>query len=185
MPRSGRPALCCLAPLLSVLLLVKGRAPTVTGEGAAFFWAPAPGLVTVRLAGDLPRPGLYRFPDGTTAGSAIIMTLPGLRLPPGSEGLAGRRLLSGDLLTLSRRDGQTTVLAMDRMPAKERMLLGIPLDPDLLGPEEWADLPGIGPVLAARIVADRHKNGGFGGLEGVGRVPGLGPGKLAALRRYF
>ncbi|HJV36381.1 ComEA family DNA-binding protein [Geomonas sp.] len=43
----------------------------------------------------------------------------------------------------------------------------------------------MGPVLAARIVADRQKNGAFGSLEGVQRVPGVGPGKLASLRRYF
>jgi len=96
-----------------------------------------------------------------------------------------RSLVSGEVLRVSAADGQHPVLALERMPAKERMLLGIPLDPDRLEAGEWAELPGIGPVLAERIVTDRHKNGAFGSLEALERVPGIGPGKLAALRRYF
>ncbi len=34
-------------------------------------------------------------------------------------------------------------------------------------------LPGIGPKLAGRIVADRATNGAFGGLDGLRTVPGL------------
>ena len=178
-------ALLCLALLLSQVLFVKGRVPTWKGEGAAFFVPARPGSVTVRLAGDFPRPGLYRFPDGTSTRSAIIMTLPGLPLPAADRALLGRTLVSGDIMTLREHGRQPAVLSLDRMAARERMLLGIRLDADLLGPEEWACLPGIGPVLAGRIFADRQKNGVFGSLEGVARVPGIGPGRLEAIRRYF
>jgi len=65
------------------------------------------------------------------------------------------------------------------------MVLGVALDPDRLEAPEWAALPGIGPVLAERIVVDRHNNGAFGSLDGVLRVPGIGQGKLKAIRRYF
>ena len=184
MPPSSRLALLALALLLSVSLLVKGRV-THQGGGAAFFIAPRAGYLTVRLAGDFPSPGLYSLPDGATAESAIKMTLPGTRLSPAAHPVAAGRLASGDIVTLRIRDGQPAVLAMDRMAAKERMLLGIPLDPDLLGPEEWAFLPGIGPVLAARIVADRQENGAFRTLLRVGRVPGIGPGRLEGIRKYF
>jgi competence protein ComEA len=119
------------------------------------------------------------------AGSAIKMTLPGVRLSAGSQGAAGVRLTSGDVLTLSVAERQPAVLAMESMSARERMLLGIPLDPDQLGIEEWALLPGIGPVLAARIVADRQINGAFGSLDALARVPGIADGKLAGVRRYF
>lgn len=40
-------------------------------------------------------------------------------------------------------------------------------------------LPGIGPTLAVRIVADRNAHGAFGSLEALQRVRGIGP-KLAA-----
>ena len=184
MPRSSRWALLCLALLLSITLFVKGRVATEKGGGAAFFVA-VPGFVTVRLAGDLPTPGLYRFPVGTSPRAAIIMTLPGVPLPAADLAAAQGRLVSGDIVTLKLRGRQPAVLSMGSMATRERMLLGIPLDPDLMGPVEWAYLPGIGPVLAGRIAADRQKNGAFGTLEGVLRVPGIGPGKLAAIRRYF
>ena len=37
-------------------------------------------------------------------------------------------------------------------------------------------LPGIGPALAARIVADREANGPFATVGDLARVPGIGPG---------
>ena len=184
MPRGSRLALLCLALLLSLLLLAKGRVPPEKGGDAAFFVA-VPGFVTVRLAGDLPSPGLYRFPVGTSPRGAIIMTLPGTPLTAADRATARERLVSGDIVTLKLKGRQPAVLSMGSMATRERMLLRIPLDPDLLGPVEWDCLPGIGPVLAGRIAADRQKNGAFGTLEGVLRVPGIGPGKLAAIRRYF
>lgn len=184
MPRSSRLALWCLALLLSISLYMKGRVPTGKGEGAALFHA-RPGTVTVRLAGDFPRPGVYLFPDGVSALTAIKMTLPKAPLPALLGAAPAGPIASGDVLTLKLRSGESALYSVGRMGAKERMLLKIPLDPDLLELEEWSCLPGIGPVLSARIAADRHENGAFGSLEGLLRVPGVGPGKLAEIRRYF
>jgi competence protein ComEA len=185
MPRGSRLVLLCLALLLSVSLLVKGRVPARKGGDAAFFVPAAPGKITVRLAGDFPRPGLYLFPDGVSVRSAIKMTLPGVVLPATGDAAAGWRLSSGDIVQLRVRRGQPAVLALGRMAARERMLLGIALDPDLMDAGEWDSLPGIGPALAERIVADRQENGAFGSLEALLRVPGIGPGKLGAIRKYF
>jgi competence protein ComEA len=183
-PRSSRLAIWCIALLLSLSLYLKGRAPTEKGEGAAFFHGGG-GSVTVRLAGDFPHPGLYRFPAGVSAQAAIKMTLPAAPVAEDSALHSGGRLVSGDIVTLRSRDREPPVFSMGRMEAKERMLLKIPLDPDLLDQQEWASIPGIGPVLSARIAADRHINGAFGSLDGLLRVPGIGPGKLSAIRRYF
>lgn len=46
---------------------------------------------------------------------------------------------------------------------------------------EIARLPRIGPRLARTIVADRQERGPFGGLSGLDRVPGVGPGLLKVL----
>lgn len=42
-------------------------------------------------------------------------------------------------------------------------------------------LPGIGPSLARRLVADREANGPFGSFEGLARVKGVGPVLVARL----
>src|SRR5690606_20272718 len=43
-------------------------------------------------------------------------------------------------------------------------------------------LPGVGPVLAERIVAHRDARGGFERVEDLLEVPGIGEAKLADLR---
>ncbi|MBX2797980.1 MAG: helix-hairpin-helix domain-containing protein [Myxococcales bacterium] len=43
-------------------------------------------------------------------------------------------------------------------------------------------LPGIGPVLAARIVVDRADRGPFASVEDLGRVPGVGAATVERLR---
>ncbi len=43
-------------------------------------------------------------------------------------------------------------------------------------------LPGIGPALAARIVAYRRALGPFRRVEDVQQVPGIGPGKFREIR---
>jgi competence ComEA-like helix-hairpin-helix protein len=55
------------------------------------------------------------------------------------------------------------------------------IDPDRASPAELARLPRVGLALAKTIVADREAKGPFGGPEGLDRVPGIGPGLLAAI----
>lgn len=46
-------------------------------------------------------------------------------------------------------------------------------------------LPGIGPGLAKRIVADREERGAFGGMAGLDRVAGVGPTLMARLAPHL
>ena len=55
-----------------------------------------------------------------------------------------------------------------------------PLDLNRASPEELQRLPGIGAVIATRIVAYRDSVGGFGSVEQLERVRGIGP---ATMRR--
>lgn len=50
--------------------------------------------------------------------------------------------------------------------------------------EELMRLPGIGEVLAQRIVEDRSAHGRFESIEDLMRVKGIGEGKLEALRPH-
>lgn len=58
---------------------------------------------------------------------------------------------------------------------------GETIDLDQAGAAEIARLPRVGVGLARRIVADREARGPFGALAGLDRVPGIGPGLLAAI----
>ncbi len=48
--------------------------------------------------------------------------------------------------------------------------------------EELERLPGVGPVLASRIIEEREANGPFVSADDLERVSGIGPKKIAAMR---
>ena len=56
------------------------------------------------------------------------------------------------------------------------------LDLNLASVNEFDALPGIGPALAQRIVAYRESHGPFAEIDGLGRVPGIGPVILAGIK---
>ena len=55
------------------------------------------------------------------------------------------------------------------------------IDADQASAGDLARLPRVGLALAKKIVADREARGPFGGLAGMDRVPGIGPGLLAVI----
>jgi competence ComEA-like helix-hairpin-helix protein len=64
------------------------------------------------------------------------------------------------------------------------LVAGETVDLDRATAEELVRLPRVGPSLAARIVLEREARGPFGDLDGLQRVPGLGPATREALRPF-
>lgn len=104
---------------------------------------------------------------------------PALDLPADERGL-GAQLLAVD----SSRRAEETRRARPRTPGgspRQRRTAAVsapgtmPLDLDLATAVQLESLPGIGPALAARIVADRNAAGPFGSMQEFQRVPGVGP----------
>ena len=60
-----------------------------------------------------------------------------------------------------------------------------PVDVNVATPEELMRIPGIGPVLAQRIVECRVRTGGFVALEDLRDVKGIGEKKLQEIRPYL
>ncbi len=50
---------------------------------------------------------------------------------------------------------------------------------------ELAQLPGVGPTLAQRIVDSRTAEGEFRTIDDLDRINGIGPRKLEGMRRYL
>jgi competence protein ComEA len=59
------------------------------------------------------------------------------------------------------------------------------MDPNHAGAAELTRLPGIGPALAGRIVAERDRHGPFASPEALLRVRGIGPKTLAKIRGFL
>jgi competence protein ComEA len=60
----------------------------------------------------------------------------------------------------------------------ERLLLGLPLDPNRATADELALVPGLSRRLAEAVVADRAARGPYASPEAVLRVRGIGPARL-------
>jgi competence ComEA-like helix-hairpin-helix protein len=56
------------------------------------------------------------------------------------------------------------------------------VDPNRAGYEVLLRLPGVGPVLARRILDDRVRNGPYRSVDDLRRVSGIGPRTLERLR---
>lgn len=59
------------------------------------------------------------------------------------------------------------------------------LDLNAASADELRVLPGIGPNLSERIVADRKENGAFASIEELQRVHGIGERTVEAIRPYL
>ena len=84
--------------------------------------------------------------------------------------------------TQDRNAAQETGAAVDiEVPQEAFMPDASPLDLNTATAEELTVLPGIGAVLAERIVEYRTAHGGFGTVEELMEVSGIGEAKFAAL----
>lgn len=166
------------------MYLHKGHGVPRNGDSVALVHRTSAQL-TIRLTGLVPKPGVYRFSEGTTIADVINMTMPGSLSDQEVECLCAREVAGGDIVTVSPGKNQHAEISLNMMNARERMLLGIPLNPDLMDGADWEALPGIGPELAEDIIAERHNNGEFGTIDGLLRVPGIGEKRVETLRRYF
>jgi len=137
---------------------------------------PGPGggrSITVHVAGAVLVPGVVRVAAGARVGEAIAA----------AGGARSDADLSRVNLAAPLADGQQ-LLVPTLSPEGGGEALGSDgrVRVNLAGVEELETLPGVGPVLAARIVAYRTEHGPFAVVEDLLGVPGIGEGKLAALR---
>jgi competence protein ComEA len=138
--------------------------------------------VLIRLKGEVSDPGVYAVPGGSTVSSVLQILRNQSKKGTGDSAFMHTRLKSGDVLDVA---GGGLAVGITRMKSGEQMVLGIPLDPDRMDLEDWSAVPGIGPRMAQRIIDNRQTYGPFHSMQGVLRVPGIGNGKFAAMKKFF
>jgi hypothetical protein len=70
----------------------------------------------------------------------------------------------------------------DELPGYVRLALGVPIAVNRASAADLDALPGLGPGLAALVIEERARLGGFTHLEQLDAVKGLSPKKLEKLR---
>ena len=132
----------------------------------------------VHVAGAVRRPGVYRLAAGSRVFDAVRRAggarrradLAALNLASKLED--GRQVLVPLRGAAPAAAGGTAVA-----PAESQ-----PLDLNTASAEQLDQLDGIGPGMAAAILKYRDQHGGFGSVDELGEVPGIGAKRLASLR---
>lgn len=169
-----------LSAIVAGFFLLRGRpaelpvsAPPVVSDTASS--APSGTVLVIDVEGRVRRPGLVRLPDGSRVDDALRLAggvLPGTSTA--SLNLA-RKLTDGEQLVV----GGGPAPAGGSAPASEGGLL----DLNTATAAQLDALPGIGPVLAQRIVDWRTQHGGrFASVDQLRQVSGIGEAKYQSLK---
>jgi competence protein ComEA len=138
------------------------------------------GGVVVHVAGAVREPGVYRLRSGARVDDAVGR----------AGGATSRADLSQVNLAAEVEDGRQ-VLVPERVTAAQAaasgsaaapVVPGVPLNLNTATIEQLDELDGIGPATAQQILDYREANGGFGSVDELNRVPGIGEKRLASLR---
>jgi competence protein ComEA len=131
--------------------------------------------LVVHVAGAVRNPGVYRLGAGSRVVDAVRR----------AGGARRRADLAALNLAAKLEDGRQVLVPLrgaappgaEAAPAE-----GQPLDLNTASAEQLDQLDGIGPGMAAAILTYREQHGGFGSVEELGEVAGIGEKRLAALR---
>ncbi len=138
-----------------------------------------PSMLRVHLAGAVAQPGLYEIPAGFRVGDLVDAA---------GGPVAGADLAAVNLAERMRDGQQIYVPLVGEQPVIDAggAATGTtgPIDVNAATAPQLEGLPGIGPSLAAAIVAYRSENGPFATLDELEEVPGIGPAKLSQLRTH-
>lgn len=133
-----------------------------------------PEPVTVHLVGAVRLPGVYKLP----AGSRVYELIDAAGGAAGDADLEqvnlARPLFDGEQVMIPRK-GETPV----QQPGSQKINI------NRSTAEELAALPGIGPVLARRIVEHRDRNGYFRDITEIMDVTGIGEGIFSSIEELI
>jgi len=146
---------------------------------------PGPMPVIIQITGKVCSPAAYDFPHPVAVSRAVAKAgglLPGLEADPRWDEIV---VENGGRIEVGADDAGRTTLRLGEMRASSLLVLGIPADVNRISARDLALIPGVSRNLAERIVAERERRGGYGSLEDLGEVKGVGPVTLKRLSSYL
>jgi competence protein ComEA len=152
-----------------------GPAPTGTSEAAE---------VLVHVAGAVQRPGVVELPAGSRVADAVEAAGGVTRRAAAASVNLARAVVDGEQVLVLRRGDQAAVqppAGSPGSPSSGSTPSG-PVDLNTATLDQLDGLPGIGPVLAQRILDWRSANVRFSSVEELAEVSGIGEATLADLR---
>ncbi len=139
----------------------------------------APPLVTVDVAGGVNTPGVYELPVSSRVIDAITAAGGVKKGSDVSDVNLARIIKDGEQIYVQPA---LTSFSGGSTSARVAIKRTGPININRATISEFDSLPGVGPVIAARIVAYRKVNGPFTGVEDLQKVSGIGVAKFADLK---
>ena len=174
--------------VLAGVLIFVSRAPA--GEPIVLQPAPTEAPIAVHVIGAVPRPGLYKFPEGARVQDAIDAA-GGMLADANIDALNLAALLEdGQQLDIPYQagseptDSTSDTSTFDLPSSNDEDATEEPTNDgsfeelvniNTASSEELDALPGIGPTTAQKIVEYRDENGPFSTIEDIMNVSGIGP----------
>lgn len=139
---------------------------------------PGPPVLEVHVAGWVVSPGVVTVAEGSIVAGAIDAA-GGLRLGARADLInLAASVADGDQIVVPG-PGETGGSAGDEVSTGSGDGL---VSLNRATAADLETLPGVGPVLAERIITHREARGGFDTVEDLLEVPGIGEAKLASIR---
>jgi competence protein ComEA len=140
------------------------------------------GRVTVDVAGAVKRPGVYRLSSSQRVEDA-------LKRAGGATGRAdlsqinrAAKLEDGRQILVPAKPSRATPAAAVAPGGAAPAAPEQPVNLNTATLEQLDTLDGVGPATAQKILDYRTEHGGFGSVEELDQIPGIGEKRLAALR---
>jgi competence protein ComEA len=161
---------------------LSGAAPPIRVQDDA---GGAGGRVLVHVAGMVRRPGVYTLRSGARVADAVERAGGARPKADLSAVNLASKLEDGRQVLVPRRvaGGVAAVAAGGGVPGAT----GAPAQPIDLNTatlEQLDTLDGVGPATAQKILDYRNEHGGFGSVDELDQVSGIGEKRLAALRDH-
>lgn len=170
---------------IALLALINGQAKpqsdVLIAVPQASAAAPVEMSLVVDVQGEVINPGVYQLPAGSRVGDAIKAAGGVQKGSDSSSVNLARFIEDGEQIYVSNVD----VIEQGRSGQNSNRIVGQGrLNVNRANESELDGLPGVGPVLAQRIIAYRNEHGNFGAVEDLQKVAGIGPAKFSELRTF-
>lgn len=140
---------------------------------------PSPSTIVVDVAGKVLHPQIYKLPEGSRAADAINAAGGALKGVSLTDINLAHLLVDGEQILVGAPPLAVSSSAKGAKRGKSSTAI---VNINTASAAQLEVLAGVGPVMAAKIIAYRAAHGRFGAIDQLAKVPGFGKAKFAIVK---